>query len=203
MDLQEIKSYIDQNKDNEEVKTYLQGLNPLNVEGVEKYLTENEDAKKWLDSVKDKHFNKAFETFKKNNWEKEVEAEIKKRFPDKDPKDVELVKLQQEVEKMKQEKLHETLKNKALTYATEKKLPVNLVDYFLGQDEEGTIKNLNALEEVFNVHIQSQVEERLKTNNYTPPKGGDKGKITLDMVNKMSPKEINENWDTIKELLKS
>lgn len=191
MDLQEIKKYFEENKENEEVKSYLQGLNSMSVEGVEKYLTENEDAKKWLDSVKDKHYNKAFETWKTNNLSKVLDDEIKKRFPEKDPKDVELVKLQQEVEKMKQEKQHEVLKNKALSYATEKKLPVNLVDYFLGVDEEGTRKNLDALEEVFNAHIQAQVEERLKTNTYTPPKGG--GKDNID-ISKMSMEEYANYW---------
>lgn len=199
MDLQEIKKYFEENKDNEEVKSYLQGLNALTVEGVEKYLSENSDAKKWLDSIKDKHYNKAFETWKSNNWERELEAEIKKRFPEKDPKDTELAKLQQEIEKMKQEKLHEVLKNKALSYATEKKLPVNLVDYFLGADEEGTIKNLDALGAVFNAHIQNQVEERLKSNTYTPPKGDGKDKtLTTNDLAKMSIEEINANWDKLK-----
>lgn len=39
--------------------------------------------KKWFDSVKDKHFNKALETWKSNNLTKLIDDEVKKKFQTK------------------------------------------------------------------------------------------------------------------------
>lgn len=187
MNINDVKQFIEENKDNEEVKNYIGGF--ITSGRVEEFLN-SDDGKKLLQPKLDSYHSKSLESWKMNNIEKLLDAEVKKRFPAKDEREIEVEKLRLEVEKMKQEKLHETLKNKALTYATEKKLPVNLVDYFLGADEEGTIKNLNSLEEVFNAHIQNQVEERLKSNNYTPPKSNSQ---STD-ISKMSMEEYANYW---------
>lgn len=197
MSLEQIKELIEQNKENEDVKAYLQGLNPLTVEGVNNFISQNEDAKKWLDSEKDKHYNKAFETWKSNNLEKLLDEEIKKRFPEKDVKDIELEKLKVELEKIKSDATRKELTNKALLVADEKKLPKDLVEYFIGNDEETTNKNLEALESVFSKHIETLVQERLKTNSYTPPKGADKDKMTMEDLSNMSVEEINKLWDKV------
>ena len=77
------------------------------------------------------------------------------------------------MENMKKEALKKELTNKALKIATEKGLPTDLVDYFIGQDEETTNKNLETLEKVFTNKLETTVKERLKDNSYTPPSGGD------------------------------
>jgi hypothetical protein len=56
MTLEEVKKYMEENKNSDEVKAYLQGL--VNVEGVQTFFTQNEDGKRWLDSERDKHLNK-------------------------------------------------------------------------------------------------------------------------------------------------
>lgn len=45
MNIEEVKNFINDNKESEEVKTYLQDLNKVNVEGIEKYVTEDEEGK--------------------------------------------------------------------------------------------------------------------------------------------------------------
>ena len=71
---------------------------------------------------------------------------------------------------MEQEKQREVLKNKALTVASERKLPItNIVDLLLGKDEESTLENIGRIETVFGDSVQSAVEERLKSNSYIPP----------------------------------
>lgn len=173
MGLEKIKELIEQNKDNDEVKTYLQGLNPITVEGINSFITQNDDAKKWFDSEKDKHHNKAFETWKSNNLEKLIDEQIKVRFPEKDEKDIELEKVKVELEKIKADATQKELTNKALILADEKKLPKEIIKYFIGNDEKTTTKNLTELEETFSKHVEALVQERLKDNSYVPPKNDD------------------------------
>jgi hypothetical protein len=170
MNLNEVKQFIEQNKDNEEVKAYLQGFNRLTVEGVQKFVNENQDAKKWMDSEKDKHFNKGLETWLQKTFPSKLEEEIKKRYPDEDPKDKAYKEVLLKLEQMENEKKREALKNKALTIATEKKLPVSITDFFIGLDDDSTLSNLTRLEEVWNTYVQTAVDERLKSGSYTPPK---------------------------------
>lgn len=203
MNIEEIKSFINDNKESEEVKTYLQDFNKLSVEGIENYVTEDEEGKKWFDSVKDKHFNKALDTWKTNNLTKLIDDEVKKKFPSKDEKDIEVENLKVEIEKMKQEKLHEALTSKAIKIASDKNLPLNLVDFFIAQDEEATVNNLKILEESFNKEVQKAVEKRLKNEGYNPPKDTSGNTLTLENIKNMSQAEINKNWDKVKEILKN
>lgn len=170
MTIEELKKYVDENKENEELKTYLQGL--LNVEGVQEFLGRNEDGKKWLDSEKDKHLAKGLDTWKSNNLQKEIDKKIQELYPDETPEQKQLRELNAKIENMEKEKQREVLKNKALTIASEKKLPINnLVDLFIAEDEESTISNLGKFEEIFGESLKSAVEERLKGSGYTPPSG--------------------------------
>ncbi len=203
MNIEEIKNFINDNKESEEVKTYLQDFNKLSVEGIENYVTEDEEGKKWFDSVKDKHFNKALETWKSNNITKLIDDEVKKKFPSKDEKEIEVENLKFEIEKMKQEKLHEVLTSKAIKIASDKSLPLNLVDFFIAQDEEATVNNLKVLEESFNKEVQKAVEKRLKNEGYNPPKDTSGNTLTLETIKNMSQAEINNNWDKVKEILKN
>ena len=203
MNIEEVKNFINDNKESEEVKTYLQDLNKVNVEGIEKYVTEDEEGKKWFDSIKDKHFNKALDTWKSNNLTKLIDEEVKKKFPSKDEKDIEVENLKFEIEKMKQEKLHEALTSEAIKIASDKNLPLNLVDFFIAQDEDSTVNNLKVLEESFNKEVQKAVEKRLKNEGYNPPKDTSGNTLTLETIKNMSQAEINQNWDKVKEILKN
>ncbi|WP_144700192.1 DUF4355 domain-containing protein [Fictibacillus phosphorivorans] len=189
MNLEDIKKFLDENKGQEEVSAYLQGFKKFGVDEVQKFVSENEEARKWFDSEKDKHFSKGLDTWRTNNLEKIISEEIKKRNPDKTPEQLELDKLRADLEKMQNEKVRETLKNKALTVAGDKKIPTSLIDFFIGQDEEGTLANLGQFETAMNEYVKSQVEDRLK-GSYTPPGGGNPSVITMDQLKNMSTEEI-------------
>lgn len=203
MQFEDVKNYIEENKGSEEVKGYLQAFNSMTVDGMKAFVDSDESAKSWIDSVKDKHLAKGLETWKTNNLESLVDTEIRKRFPEKDEKDIEVEKLKSQVEKMQLEKQKEVLTNKAIKIANDKHLPINLVDFFIGEDEEGTIRNIAVLEDVFNKSVQVEVEKRLKGDGYVPPKGNQSTSISLDALKNMSPEEINKNWDSVKTLLKT
>lgn len=203
MDFNEIKTYIETNKDtNEDVKTYLQGFKQFGVEDVNKFVSENQDGKKWFDSERDKHFDKGLTTWKTNNLNKEIDTEIKKRFPDKDQKDIELENIKAQMESMRTEKEREKLLNVAIKSATDKKIPLSVVDFLLGQDEQSTISNLGKFEESMQSYIQAQVDKRIADGSYTPPKDKTNGgAITLESIKTMSPDEINKNWDAVQKVL--
>jgi hypothetical protein len=204
MNLEDIKKFFEENADNEEVKAYLEGLKKVSVQEVQQMLTENDELKKFLDSEKDKHFSKGLETWKQKTLPKLIEEEIAKRFPQADPKDLKLKELEAKIQQMEQEKLRESLKNKALTLATEKKLPVQLIDFLIGQDEETTLQNLTTFEEVWTSHLQTLVDEKLKSTGVQPKESILKTQtFTREQIQSMSPEEIQKNWDLIKDQLKN
>lgn len=168
-EIQELQQALSQGT--ETLTSYIQGLQPsegLTLDGVTKFITENEDAKKWLQSFGDKRVTEGIETFKKNNLSKIIEDEIAKRYPPESEEAKKLRELQQQIEQMQKEKAREALTNKALKHATEKGLPVNLIDYFIGQDEDTTMNNLKTFEEVYSTAINSAVESRFKDGGRTP-----------------------------------
>lgn len=131
--------------------------------------------KSFMDSEKDKHHTKALETWKNNNLTKLIDEEVKKKYPEQDPKDKALADLKAEMEKMKQESLKKDLTNKALKTMTEKKLPADLVNFIVGQDEDTTNKNLETLEKILSAHDEALKTEVLK-GTYKP--GGQGGAET-------------------------
>lgn len=183
MTFEEVKEFLESEAGKaSEVTAYLQGLNPLTVARVQEYIDKTPEGKSWVDSLKDKHLQKGLETWKTNNLESLINEEIKKRFPKKDEKELEVEKLRAEIEKMKQEKLRETLTNKAIKIATEKNLPIELVDFFIGADEQATVSNVKVLEDTFGQYVQKMVEQRLKGDGYVPPKDNDGRQSNLESL---------------------
>ncbi len=174
MTFEEVKEFLQSEAGKaSEVTAYLQGLIPLTVARVQEYIDKTPEGKSWVDSVRDKHLQKGLETWKTNNLESLLNDEIKKRFPEKDEKELEVEKLRAEIEKMKHEKQRESLTNKAIKIATEKSLPIELVDFFIGADEQTTVSNVKVFEDTFSHYVQKTVEQRLKGDGYVPPKDND------------------------------
>lgn len=176
MNFEEVKVFLESEEGKKkEVIDYLQGLVPVTVARAEDFVS-TPDGKSWFDSAKDKHLQKGLETWKANNLESLLDAEIKKRFPEDDPKDIEMEKLKNEIAQMKLSREKEALTNKAMKLASEKELPLDLVGFFIGQDEDSTMENLKKLENTYNASVQKGLEARLKSDGYTPPIPGESGR---------------------------
>jgi len=198
MELKDIKAYFETNKDTEEIKTYLAELSKVTNEGVEQFIS-SEDGKKWLGKHNDSFFTKGLESWKKNNLEKLISDEVSKRNPQETPEQKKIRELEERLNQKESEEKRQTLLNKSLLIADQKKLPKEILEHFLGDSEESTIKNLELLEGVFTKHVEALVEDKLKSG-YKPPAGGGKGDkalTTQDLAN-MSIEEINANWDKVK-----
>ncbi|WP_425447748.1 DUF4355 domain-containing protein [Dethiothermospora halolimnae] len=146
--------------------------NKITLDSVKKFLEESEDGQKWLQSHTDSKVTKGIETFKEKSLpsllDEQVNAKIKELYPEETEEQKKLRQLEDELTNIKKEKTKESLKNKAISLANEKGLPIKLVDFFVGADEESTLKNLQSLEEVYNAAVQKAVEEKFKNNGREP-----------------------------------
>lgn len=179
---------VDEILANSELATKFGGL-----EAFKQKINTDKEFKSFVDSLKDTHLTKGIETWKTNNLQKLIDEKVKELYPEDDPKDTELSKLKLEMENMKKEKIKEQLTNKALKIATEKGLPTDLVDYFIGQDEETTSKNLETLEKIFTDKLETTVKERLKDSSYTPPAGGGEPEGGLDFISVIKENQVKRD----------
>lgn len=166
MEFTEITEALKGFENTQEYNDYIAGL--MNDDRVSAYLG-TEAGKKLIQPQLDSFFSKGLETWKKNNLDGLVAQKVKELYPDADPKDTELAALKAELEKIKMESARKDLKNKALTYANEKGLPADLVDFFIGADEKATNDNMGKLESAFTSALAAAVKEKLKGNSYVPP----------------------------------
>jgi hypothetical protein len=214
--LEQIKEFIEANKESDEVKEYLQGfVKDPSVDEILGKFESDETLKKWLESEKDKHFSKGLNTFKEKTMPGLIEQEITKRNPNnKSPEALEVEKALAEIERWKTKTIRESVRNDALKFATDNKLPSEVVDYFISleidDDEEGTkskeatMANLTKLKDVWGNHLQQSVNERMKSNGFNPKDNGDNPKtFTKEQIASMSADEINKNWEAVQASLQS
>lgn len=173
MDLQAIREFLNQNADNEEVKAFLaeiRGTFTPSLDGIKNFLEQDEEGKKWFQSEKDRAVSKGIETWKTNNLEK-LKQEIKNELnPPKTETEKRLAALEQELEQERKSRLRESLRNTAYRQATEKGLPVELLDYLIGEDEASTLANLSTLEKVWEDEKKKLVDQQFRQNGREPHK---------------------------------
>lgn len=190
MNIEEIKQFLEQNKENEEVKAFVGELSAVSADKVKGFL-ETEEGKKVLQPRLDQHFTKGLETWKDNNLEKIVEEEVSKRNPSKTPEQLEVEKLRKEIEAEKAARNRETLVNKALKAADEKKLPKDVIDFFIGENEDSTLENLSKLEESFNAAVQAAVDVKFKDSGREIERGNGAGNSTGNIDIRTLAQEAN------------
>ncbi len=153
---------------------FVEGLKTLTPESVKDYLEKDEAGKKYLQSLNDAAVTKGLATFKEKTMPGLIEEEIKKKFPAETESEKKLRLLEEDHNKTKAELKRKDLLNKATSIAVEKKLPLKLVEKFLGEDEETTIKNMELLETEYNSAITAAVDVKFKENGREPGGSGDK-----------------------------
>ena len=188
MDLQEVKTYLETNSQDAAVVEYLSELKKPTAEVVNSYL-DSQDGVKLLQPRLDSHFSKGLQTWKDNNLSKLIDEEVAKRNPGETPEQKEIRELKAQLEQDKAERLKEKLTNVAMKKADELGLPLDLVQHFIGADEDSTNSNLENFNSAFQTAIQTQVNSKFKQNgrdvkNY----GNDKQKISsiADLANEFN-----------------
>ena len=175
MNIQEIRAFLETNKDQPEVQSFVGELSAVSAEKVQGFL-QTEEGKKVLQPELDRYHAKGLESWKKNNLDKLVADKVKELNPDKTPEQLELEQLRREIEQDKQERLKLELTNKAISVASEKglKLDNKILDRLIADDEENTLANLEALDAFAKAQYQAGVENVYKNGGREP--GGDGGK---------------------------
>jgi hypothetical protein len=142
-------------------------VNKTSQDDIKKYL-ETDEGKKFLNSYTDSRITKAIKTYEEKTLPGLVDAKIKEMYPEVSPEQKALKEMQMELEKIKKEAMREKLLNKALKIATEKNLPAQIIDRFLGDDEETTVENLTLLETILNDAVKKAIEGKLPELGRSP-----------------------------------
>lgn len=161
--LDEVKKFLEENKENEEVKAFVGELSAVSADKVEGFL-ETDEGKRLIQPRLDSHFTKSLDTWKANNLDALVDAKVKELYPEETEEQKRIRKLEKELEDQKTAAQREKLLNKAVSYASEKQLPADVVEFFIGEDEESTMKNLGAFEEKYNAALQKAIESKFQEN---------------------------------------
>lgn len=163
MNIEEVKSFFEEHKDDKEVKDYLKGLKTVSVDDVKGFL-DTEEGKRFIQPELDRYHSKGLESWKEKNLEDLIEQEVRKRNPEQSEEQKRISALEQELEKRNAEAKREKLRSNALGKAQELNLPTSLVDRFLGDSDEDTEQNLKALKETFDKYVQKGVESKFKSS---------------------------------------
>lgn len=197
----EVKSYFETNRDTDDVKNYVGGF--MTPDRINSFL-ESEDGKKLIQPKLDAYATKAQkshdEKFKKNDLPILIEEEIKKRYPEKDSKDLRIEKLEREQAQSKKDNAREKNYNKAIKLATDKNIPADLLDYFVTDDETATNDNLAKLIDAMSKHDEAIKTEVMKNHNVSPIEHHSGDNITKEQFSKMSLAEKSKLYTENKDL---
>lgn len=201
--VEQMVSYLEENKSNEDLKPVFEKFSTkeeIDIEKAKTFIEQNEDGKKYLDSLKDKHFSKGLETWKQNNLDKIVQDKLKELNPQLSPEQLKIKELEDKFNQAQREIMNEKLRVKARDIAREKELPFNVIENLLGEDEETTQRNLETFETTWKEAIQAEVEKRMAGNGRKVHNDKEGNTLTMEDVEKMTEAEINANWDKIQSL---
>ena len=198
-------------KDDEDINTLLVGTDietqfktgGLTLDAFKEKMKTDKDFKAYSESENDKHYAKAFKTWKENNLEKELEPFMLAKYPDlvTDPVKKELMEMKKELEKERASNTRKDLLSEAMKYAAEKKLPAGFIDKFLGEDLDTTKANLDVLAIDWSKGLETSMNERLKSSSYVPggtDKSGEKLSIGASMAQKNNSTKVaaSDPWAT-------
>lgn len=163
MTYEEFKQYLENNKDNADVQSAIDEFKTVSQEDVRSYL-ETDEGKKLLQPRLDSYHSKSLETWKKNNLDSLVEEEVGKRNPQETEEQKRIRKLEEDIANRDKKEQRQVLENKALKLAQDKTLPTDLINFFIGEDEDTTISNIDTFKEKFDAAVKAQVDSRFKQN---------------------------------------
>ncbi|PCF70798.1 hypothetical protein B4W72_11870 [Staphylococcus delphini] len=190
MNIEEVKTFLEDNKEQDEVKEYLKGLKTVSVDDVKGFL-DTEEGKRFIQPELDRYHSKGLESWKEKNLENLIEQEVQKRNPEQSEEQKRISALEEQLKKRDAEAKREKLKSYALGKAQELNLPTSLVDNFLGESDEDTEQNLKTLKETFDKYVQEGVDSKFKSNGREVRESDNSDKPTQVKSIEEMAKEIN------------
>lgn len=137
----------------------------ITQEQVEQYL-ETDEGKRFLQPKLDKNFSKGLDTWKQNNFEKELEKRVSQKvselYPDEDPNTKKFKELERKIEEAEKKRMRSEMRALALSEASKKGLPTSLVDLVVTDDETTTTENLERVSKSFKEAVQEAVKGKFR-----------------------------------------
>ena len=178
MDINEVKTFIEQNKDSDDVKGF---INSFYAPDKLSSVLDSEDGMKVLQPRLDKYHSKGIETWKVNNLPKIIDEEITKRFPGESEEQKRIKKLESEFNDQKKAATRAEIKNKAITKLTAEKMPPSLADLLIADDEETFNSKFNSVKSVWDKELNERIKVELKKAGRTVHKDDEKKVNTGEM----------------------
>lgn len=201
MTIKEIQAFFEQNKEDAEVKQFISTITPKT--DFKQIVATDPDARSWYLSQIDSAVSRGVNSFKENNLKKIIDEEMAKRGTENETQRM-IRELKEDNDRRDREYRKEKLLNKALSYASEKKLPTKFIDKFVADDEPTTIANLEAFYNEFETKLKEEVDSRFAEggrrvdNNMNKDQKGAFTSLTYEDIKNMSAEELTKNAEAIK-----
>lgn len=197
MTIEEIKAFLEQNKDDVEVKAFLAEINPPHAVGAEEVgeFLKTDDGRLLVQPMIDSAITKAVKTRDKAH-EVTMESELKKRIaaemlkmnPQEEPWQKELREVKETLEKEKSERAKDQLKRQLLEEAVKLQVdPFYFEDYLPESLEQGRLflQKIQAHEKT----LKEQVSNETLATSFKPGSGTEKSGGKVDLT-KLSQAEL-------------
>lgn len=158
----------------------------LTLDEVKNFVESSDDGKKYLQTYGDKRVTDGIKTWKDKNLQTLINDEVlkatgKKKTPEQI--EIEQIKAQLKEQTDKAEKAESIAKYKDVL--AEKKIPMEMIDYFLTDNEETTNTRIDNFSTYVNDMVNNGVKDKMADGSYTPPGENGAGDLTADDVAKM------------------
>ena len=176
MELGDVKTFFEENKDNEEVKDFAKSFAPeFDVNQV----MENEEVKKQLASMMSIEGRRQVDAYRENSLPEAIQKGVEKALLEKEEaaknKTPEQLKIEELDKRLSESdarvaaaelgKILVENKNSALKILSEKKLPVKMVDMMINEDETKTLENVNLFTEMMDEFTAQVKQGVIKAGN--------------------------------------
>ncbi|MCC0693391.1 DUF4355 domain-containing protein [Clostridioides sp. ZZV14-6387] len=142
----------------------------LTIEEFRELINNDANFKAFIDNEKNKYHSEALENFKKKDMQTLISAEVLKRTGANETEEQKAIReLRESLNKLEKEKQHAEKISKYKDILVEKKIPTNLIEYLLSDDDDKTNANIEIFENSMKQYVQSRVDERIKDGSYVPP----------------------------------
>ena len=204
MNLEDIKKYLDENKESKEVIDFMKSIQqPITRDAVETWCKDG-DGRSWLDRNCDIYATKAVNTARENAIAKFKAEELPKIIDDAikaksneglTPEQMQLKELQAQLDAMKAEKEQAELLNSNVRKLKDVGLNTDLARFIKEDSDIDFFKNL------INDSVKTEVKQKLGHSSYkVPVVDNNMNTITKEQFNKMGYKERLNLYNTNKEL---
>lgn len=174
--LEEVKTFCDQNKNNEDLKKYLMGLFPQTTEPTEdqfKAFLNSEKGRAIYQSELDRQVSKGIDTWKEKTLPKMVQDKVDEKLKELNPEETKEQKLLREtndrLKKLEDENVREKRTNLIIKELTAKELGVfiGFAEKFIADDDDKTIKNVESFADIIAKYVAEKVKTQLQTRKPT------------------------------------